>query len=189
VSESSKKTTRHTEGAKQNKSQIDVLRIRDIDLSRLKSLLEPYRLKLQLTEPGQSIPGSFWGEEEAGLIADTLYVRPDTPIHSALHEAGHYICMSPDRRSQLNTDAGGGYDEENGVCYLQILLADELAGLNKSRMLADMDQWGYTFRLGSAQKWFESDAQDARKWLIEKGIIDKTGKLSWQLATGANPNK
>ena len=89
--------------------------------------------------------------------------------------------MSADRRDELNTNAGGDYDEENGVCYLQILLADYLPGLNKSRMLSDMDAWGYTFRLGSAQKWFEADAQDARNWLIERGIINESGQPSWQL--------
>ncbi len=158
-----------------------MLRVRDIDLKALITLLTPYQLNVQLSAAKQPIPGSFWGDEEAGLVGDSLYIRPDTPIHSALHEAGHYICMSPDRRHKLDTNAGGDYDEENGVCYLQILLADQLAGLNKSRMMADMDQWGYTFRLGSTQKWFEHDAQDACNWLIEKGIIDETGQPSWQL--------
>ena len=53
-------------------------------------------------------------------------MRDDTPVHSALHEACHYICMDKQRRNDLDTDAGGGYEEENGVCYLQILLADHL---------------------------------------------------------------
>ena len=164
-----------------NNANADVFRISDIKLAALISLLAPYQLSLHLDTTKQVIPGSFWGDDEAGLIADTLYVRADTPVHSALHEAGHYICMSPDRRGNLDTNAGGDYDEENAVCYLQILLADKLAGLNKSRMMADMDQWGYTFRLGSAQKWFEHDAQDAYNWLIEKGIIDETGQPSWQV--------
>ncbi len=185
MSESSKKAANPPDLAKGNSSDtlhpIDVLRIRDIDMVDLKLLLQRYQLQVQLTDTGQAIPGSFWGQEEAGLVANRLYIRPDTPVHSVLHEAGHYICMSPERREQLDTNAGGDYDEENGVCYLQIILADELAGLNKTRMLADMDQWGYTFRLGSAQKWFELDAQDARNWLIEKGIIDESGKPSWKL--------
>ncbi|VAW93833.1 FIG01181932: hypothetical protein [hydrothermal vent metagenome] len=172
---------------RQTPSAADVLRIRDIDLTCLAALLDPYQLRLQLTEPDQVIPGSFWGDEEAGLIGNTLYIRPDTPIHSALHEAGHYICMSADRRKQLDTNAGGDYDEENGVCYLQILLSDKLKGLNKSRMLADMDRWGYSFRLGSARKWFEHDAEDARNWLIKMGIIDDNGRPSGQLASPTHP--
>jgi len=176
VSESLKKSEPNT-----NTEPVDVLRVSDIELSALVSLLAPYQLNVQLNTGDDSIPGSFWGDDEAGLIANTLYLRPDTPIHSVLHEAGHYVCMSSDRRDGLDTNAGGDYDEENGVCYLQILFADELEGLNKNRMMADMDQWGYTFRLGSAQKWFELDAQDACNWLIEKGIIDKTGIPSWQL--------
>ncbi|CAN0354514.1 unnamed protein product, partial [Phaeothamnion confervicola] len=32
------------------------------------------------------IPGSYWGDSEAGLVQSTLYVRADTPLHSALHD-------------------------------------------------------------------------------------------------------
>jgi hypothetical protein len=38
-----------------------------------------------------------------------------------------------------------------------------------------MDEWGYTFRLGSAAAWFENDAQDARLWLEQQGLIDAAG--------------
>mgnify|MGYP001818482607 CR=1 FL=1 len=127
------------------------------------------------------IPGSYWGECEAGLIGNTLYIRADTPIHSALHEGCHYICMESERRNRLHTDAAGDYDEENAVCYLQILLADKLAGYGAARMMRDMDSWGYSFRLGSARAWFESDAQDARQWLIKSGIINKFNQPTWKL--------
>jgi len=137
-------------------------------------------MEVVLSKTGQDIPGSFWGDEEAGLIENRLYVRDDTPLHSALHEACHYICMSPDRRSELDTNAGGDYAEENGVCYLQILLAAELPGLNKSRMMADMDRWGYSFRLGSTQAWFEQDAEDARNWLINHQIMNEIDQPSWK---------
>ena len=36
----------------------------------------------------------------------------------------------------------------------------------------DMDAWGYTFRLGSTRAWFEQDADDARQWLAERGLLD-----------------
>ena len=58
------------------------------------------------------------------------------------------------------------------MCYLQILLAGELPGCGRERMCADMDAWGYTFRLGSAKAWFEQDADDAREWLIAHRLID-----------------
>jgi hypothetical protein len=144
-------------------------------------LLARYRLGVEWVAPNAPIPGSHWGEPEAGLIGDRLYLRPDTPLHSALHEACHYICMDAQRRVRLHTDAGGDTAEENGVCYLQILLADELPGFGRDRMLADMDAWGYSFRLGSSRAWFERDAEDARAWLLSHRLIDTEERPSWRL--------
>jgi hypothetical protein len=89
--------------------------------------------------------------------------------------------MDPGRRAGLHTDAGGDYAEEDAVCYLQILLAGEIPGLGQARMLADMDAWGYTFRLGSAGAWFVGDAQDARRWLHAHGLIDACGRPTGRL--------
>lgn len=144
-------------------------------------LLKPYSIQIVEVASEETIPGSFFGEREAGLIGNKLYLRDDTPVHSALHEAGHYICMDPERRAALDTDAEGDYDEENGVCFLQILLAGFIDRLGRARMLRDMDRWGYTFRLGSAKAWFEQDADDARDWLIQNGIINSSLEPTWQL--------
>ena len=116
-------------------------------------LLSRYGLALTLTAPEEVIPGSYWGDSEAGLKGDRLYARMDTPVHSVLHEASHYICMSPERRSGLDRDAGGDDAEESAVCYLQVLLADELPGIGRERLSCDMDDWGYSFRLGNAWGW------------------------------------
>lgn len=150
-----------------------VTRLRDIDPASLQYVLRPYGLKLVEVPDGKTIPGSFWGDSEAGLIGGQLLVRPDTPVHSALHEACHFICMSAARRAVLHRDAGGDCAEEDAVCYLQILLADRLAGAgwSRDRMLADMDAWGYSFRLGSARRWFEGDAEEARDWLAGRGLL------------------
>ncbi|MGC8518994.1 MAG: hypothetical protein ACP5P4_10775 [Steroidobacteraceae bacterium] len=118
------------------------------------------------------IPGSYWGECEAGLRGSRLYARADTPLHSILHEACHFICMCCERRGALDTNAGGDDAEESAVCYLQVLLADALTGVGRERMFADMDAWGYSFRLGSARAWFEHDAQDARAWLRHHALTD-----------------
>lgn len=153
----------------------------DTELIELSGLLENYGLSLRTIDDGSDIPGSFWGDEEAGLIGDELLVRNDTPVHSILHEACHYVCMDKTRRKGLHTDAGGDYDEENAVCYLQVLLADKLPGFGRQRMFRDMDHWGYTFRLGSARAWFENDADDARNWLLEHSLIDKNCQSTGQL--------
>jgi hypothetical protein len=134
-------------------------------------LLQQYGLQISIVEQGNEIPGSYWGESEAGLIGNTLYLRADTPLHSALHEACHYICMDEERRQQLNTDAGGCYQEENAVCYLQILLANLVPGSSQSAMQKAMDDWGYSFRLGSAQAWFEEDAEDAKDFLVKHRLM------------------
>lgn len=147
----------------------------------LADLLAPFNLIIATVPQQHAIPGSFFGDREAGLIGNTLYLRHDTPVHSALHEACHYICMSPDRRVALDTDAEGDYAEENGVCYLQILLADHLADMGKDRMLQDMDAWGYSFRLGSAKAWFEQDAEDALAWLQHYQLVDHHHRITFHL--------
>lgn len=138
--------------------------------------LEPVRVSAD-----ELIPGSYWGCPEAGLLGTRIYLRDDTPVHSALHEAGHFICMDAERRAVLDTDAGGEVAEEDAVCYLQVLMADQLDGLSRAQLFADMDAWGYSFRLGSAQAWFEHDAQEARDWLLHYGLIDSCGGLTWRL--------
>lgn len=153
----------------------EVLRLRDTEPGPVADLLAGYGLNLTVGASGASIPGSYWGPPEAGLVKNALHARPDTPLHSILHEACHYICMPPDRRTGLDTDAGGDYDEENAVCYLQILLAARIPGFGKARCMADMDAWGYTFRLGSAGAWFHGDAGDARGWLAVRDLIDGNG--------------
>lgn len=150
-----------------------VLTVRDTSVDSIRALFQRFGLELKLVQEGEAIPGSYWGETEAGLIGETVYARLDTPLHSLLHEACHSICMDATRRQSLDRDAGGDYDEENAVCYLQILLADQLPGLSRDRMTADMDAWGYTFRLGSAKAWFEQDAEDARQWLERRGLISR----------------
>jgi hypothetical protein len=151
---------------------IEVLRLAAIDPAPLRELLARFGLKLTPCRDAETIPGSYWGDEEAGLMSNRLYARGDTPLHSILHEASHFICMDDRRRQNLDTDAGSDEAEENAVCYLQVLLADELACLGRERMFADMDSWGYSFRLGASRDWFEQDAEDALDWLIVQGLVD-----------------
>ena len=142
-------------------------------------LLDRYGLALHLVAPQEVIPGSYWGEREAGLIGTQIFARLDTPLHSVLHESAHFICMTPERRAGLDTDAGGDDAEENAVCYLQLILSESLPNVGRESMCHDMDDWGYSFRLGSAAAWFAADAEDARSWLIRHGLLDLQGRITY----------
>ena len=151
-------------------SEPAVLRVGGLSFDVAASLLAGYGLLLHRVEDGAPIPGSYWGDPEAGVIAHTVYVRGDTPVHSMLHEACHLIVLPPERRAQVHTDATDSVIEEDATCCLQIILADALPGVGRARLMADMDAWGYTYRLGSTQAWFEEDADDARTFLQERGL-------------------
>lgn len=157
-----------------------VLVCRELPAGGLGRLLAPFELEVREVVEGASIPGSYWGEPEAGIRGSTVFVRGDTPIHSALHEACHLICAAAAGRTGLDTDAGGTDLEESGVCYLQIVLAGHLPGVGSERLMADMDAWGYSFRLGSTRAWFHEDAEDARVWLVDHGLLTPAGEPTWR---------
>ena len=142
-----------------------VLTLGDIDTGAVAELLASCGLALVRVPAGEAIPGSFWGECEAGLIGCNVYARNDTPVHSILHEAAHLLVMPEARRALVHTDATDSIPEEDAACFLQILLADQLSGVGATRLMADMDAWGYSFRLGSACGWFANDAEDALNFL------------------------
>ncbi|MBS0380598.1 MAG: hypothetical protein JSS29_19120 [Proteobacteria bacterium] len=156
----------------------EVLRVADLGAGALAHLLARFGLELVAVAPAATIPGSYWGESEAGLVGSRLFARPDTPVHSVLHEAAHYVCMDPARRAGLDRDAGGDDPEEAAVCYLQVLLAGELRDVGAARLMADMDAWGYSFRLGSTRAWYEGDAADARAWLERHALVAADGRVT-----------
>jgi hypothetical protein len=158
-----------------------VTTIADVPLASIRALLGRYDLALHVQADGETITGSFWGDSEAGIVAKNVYVRNDTPVHSLLHETCHVICMSAERRADLETDAGGDDLEEAAVCYLQVVLADHISGVGRQQLMNDMDAWGYSFRLGSTRPWFERDAEDARKWLIDHQLLDTEDAPSFRL--------
>lgn len=160
---------------------MNILTVGGLGPAPLEHLFGRFGVTLQTVPEGAPIPGSWFGEPEAGIIRRNVIVRGDTPVHSALHEGCHLICMDESRRADLHTDAGGDYDEENGVNYLQVILSDYIPGVGRERMMADMDAWGYTFRLGSTRAWFEEDSADARQWLLERGLIDGEDRPTWLL--------
>jgi hypothetical protein len=148
-----------------------VLRLADVEIADVAALLARHGLALDLVAAQASIPGSYWGEPEAGIIGTTVHARADTPLHSLLHEACHLLVMPGERRATVHTDASDSIAEEDATCYLQIVLADALPGVGRDRLMRDMDEWGYTFRLGSTRAWFEGDADDARLWLQARALL------------------
>ncbi|MDG6347197.1 hypothetical protein QAA18_00310 [Luteimonas sp. 8-5] len=154
-----------------------MLTLADIDADHLAALLARYGLQLERVPDGAAIPGSYWGEPEAGLVGCTVYARSDTPVHSLLHEAAHLIVLPPGRRAAVHTDATDSVEEEDAVCVLQSLLGDALPGVGAARVLADMDEWGYTFRLGSAAAYVSHDAAEAWAWLRRAGLVSADQRL------------
>jgi hypothetical protein len=155
-----------------------------VPVAEIAGLLSRFGLSLVIETSDHAITGSFWGDSEAGIVARDVFARPDTPIHSLLHETSHTICMDERRRDGLDRDAGGDDIEESAVCFLQILLADFLPGVGRERLMRDMDAWGYSFRLGSTASWFASDAEDANAWLRANGLIDARGSPTFRLRSG-----
>lgn len=148
-----------------------VLTLADVDAEFVDLLLRSYGLTLARVADSAPIPGTYWGEPEAGLIGTTVHARGDTPLHSVLHEACHLIVIDPQNRHSIHTDASTSEAEEDATCFLQIVLGDAIPHVGRARIQRDMDTWGYTFRLGSAQAWFERDADDARHWLAARGLL------------------
>lgn len=159
----------------------DVQKVRDVSRGAVERLLGRLGLSFQTVAETAVIPGSYWGDCEAGIIGHTVFASSETPVHSVLHETCHVVCMDPVRRAALHTNAGGDDLEEAAVCYLQVLLADALPGVGRDRLMKDMDCWGYSFRLGSTHRWFREDADDARSWLIDHGLVDADGVVTYRL--------
>ncbi len=158
-----------------------VLAVGDVPRPSIGALLHRYGLEIHLQADCEQIAGSYWGGAEAGIIGKTVYVRADTPVHSLLHETCHIVCMTSERRENLNRDAGGDELEEAAACFLQIVLADQIEGLGRERIMLDMDTWGYSFRLGDTRSWYANDADDARKWLIDRGLLSADGEATFRL--------
>ena len=150
----------------------DVLRLASIDIAAARELLARHGLALACVEDATPIPGSYWGESEAGVIGNVVHARADTPVHSLLHEACHLIVAPRGKRRAASIPTRPIRRPRKtlpAICRSCSPMA--LPGVGRERLCIDMDRWGYTFRLGSARAWFEHDAEDARAWLAERGLL------------------
>lgn len=145
-----------------------VARLGDGFTAAATTLLAHLGCRLVVQPAGSAIAASHWGEPEAGIDGLCIVARPDTPLHSVLHETGHLLCTPPAARPALWRSAGSDDLEEAAVCCLQVRMADRLAHYGRARLFADMQSWGYSFRLGSAADWYASDAEDALAWLAAR---------------------
>src|SRR5690625_8003398 len=89
--------------AEQSVAEQSVLRLDELPPGAAENLLQRYGLNLQTVAEGQPIPGTFWGEPEAGIIGGTVAARPDTAGQSLPHEAGHPPARTPVRRPHIPT--------------------------------------------------------------------------------------
>lgn len=153
----------------------------DLGADTIENFLARYDIRAEWVAPDSPITGSFWGAPEAGIVQQQVFVRPDTPVHSLLHEICHIICMTPERRECLDGNAGSDDLEESAVCYLQVVLADYLPGVGRQRLMQDMDSWGYSFRKGTTERWFVDDAGDVHAWLVGEGILSEIGEPVFRL--------
>lgn len=133
----------------------------------LQSVFSLARLQICVHPADASLPGSYWGDSEAGITDRCIHVRADTPLHSLLHEACHVLCASVANRNGFVGDAKGDDDEESAVCFMQIQLAEALPGVGARRICQDMDAWGYSFREGSAFAFLHGDGAGAAAWLSQ----------------------
>ena len=162
-------------------NESSVLTCSDIGPDVIDDLLRRYSISSEWVAAGLPLRGSFWGAPEAGIVGQQVYLSPDTPAHSLLHESCHIICMTPARRGTLHGNAGSDDLEESATCYLQVLLAAHLPGVGRQRLMQDMDAWGYSFRAGSTKRWFDDDAEDARAWLMRENLVTSAGEPVFRL--------
>lgn len=148
----------------------DVLRVADIGLDAPAALLARYGLRLHRVESDAAIPGSFWGEPEAGIIGCDVYVRDDTPVHSLLHEAGHLIVLPAENALRCIPTRPIRWKKKTPPVTCRSCWPSNCL-VWAARLMADMDSWGYTYRLGSTRAWFEQDAENARSWLDARGLL------------------
>jgi len=68
-----------------------VIRVADVPLEALESLLARYNLNLKLQPVNEAITGSFWGDSEAGVRGHSVFVRSDTPVHSTSRNLPYHL--------------------------------------------------------------------------------------------------
>ncbi len=71
-----------------------VLKLSEIDHIKLARLPARYNLELIVVDNEEKIPGSFWGDSEAGLVSNKLYARLDTNAEDALNWLKYQLLLT-----------------------------------------------------------------------------------------------
>lgn len=85
-----------------------VLRFRDIDQREITALLGQFQLKICIVGKHRDIPGSYWGEEEAGLSRRpaTGFYKMSLSMNNAFRffgfaELSKSVRIRPDKKSPI----------------------------------------------------------------------------------------
>ncbi len=148
-----------------------------------------YGARLERVPAGAAIPGSYWGDTEAGLdrqhrVRARRHARAFVPARAlSLHLHGRRApCRARDRRRRHATTRSAA----SATCR-----CCSPSGSTASAQRAACATWtrGATrFREGSARAWFDGDGAHARAWLLDHGLVDSAGQptLRLRVVSGAN---
>lgn len=116
---------------------------------------------------GELIFGSFWGDEEVGIIGIIVYVCGDMLVYLLLYEVCYLIVLLLECCVVVYIDVIDLIEEEDVICYLQIVLVDVFLGVGCDWLMVDMDVWGYLFWFGLICVWFEQDVENVCQFLFD----------------------
>ena len=116
-------------------------------------------------------------DERVNQVTPALFARYGTPLALAgatsaelepiIKPTGFFRAKSKSLIGMATAIAG----QHGGEVPNTMEALVELPGVGRERIWADMDAWGYTFRLGSSRAFFERDAAEAFALLRARGLV------------------
>ena len=144
--------------------------LRDIGFDDVAALLARYGLAARARRRRRADPRQLLGRTRSRPDRPRVHARDDTPVHSLLHEAAHLIVLPPERARRAYRRHRFGRGRRRRL-RAAVAARRRPARRRPRALMADMDAWGYTFRLGSARAYFERDAEDAGPGCSARGLV------------------